>query len=449
MARPDQTASDAEIEVEALPVDPPAGTIDIAIEKGIRAVTAPVTPPDGGLRAWLQVLGCWLVFFNVWGFTFSFGLFQSYYELDLLSDESPSDISWIGTVASYLLIVIGVVSGPLFDLGYYKVMVFGGATMTCFGIMMLSLSKTYYQIMLTQGICMGLGCGVLYIPGIALVSRSFSARRAMALGLVTCGAPFGGIVYTITFDQLINPLGFAWTVRVMGFIMITSYIIAFPLLLWGAVNHGDISSGTARKLFDKAAFRDLPFWMYTCANFFLFCGYLVPFLYIPSYGQVHLKMSRSLSFYSIVVAQGVSIVGRLLAATAALRFGVMIPWLTCGTVSGVLCLCWIGANENASFLAFAALYGGFSGALIPLPPSIFPVVCPDPKVLGARLGMAQAIGATASLIGSPIAGALIRDNGRDYLGLQLFSGLVMLVGAGLLVCLWITLVKVRNVKKWT
>lgn len=60
--------------------------------------------------------------------------------------------------------------------------------------------------------------------------------------------------------------------------------------------------------------------------------------------------------------------------------------------------------------------------------------------------MAQAIGATASLIGSPIAGALIRDNGRKYLGLQLFSGFVMLIGAGLLVCLWMTLVKRRNCK---
>ena len=90
--------------------------------------------------------------------------------------------------------------------------------------------------------------------------------------------------------------------------------------------------------------------------------------------------------------------------------------------------------------------GFFSGALIPLPPSIFPVVCPDPKVLGTRLGMAQAVGATASLIGSPIAGALVGDNGQHYLGLQLFSGLVMLVGVGFQVSLWIDLVKKRNCK---
>lgn len=62
--------------------------------------------------------------------------------------------------------------------------------------------------------------------------------------------------------------------------------------------------------------------------------------------------------------------------------------------------------------------------------------------------MAQAIGAIASLVGSPIAGALVRDDGKDYLGMQLFSGLVMLVGASLLVCLWFTLVRTRNCKNW-
>lgn len=109
----------------------------------------------------------------------------------MLPGESSSTISWIGTVATYLLIVVGVISGPMFDLGYYRSMLFGGAALSSFGLMMLSLATKYYQIMLAQGICLGLGTGVLYVPGIALVSRSFSRRRAIALGIVTCGAPFG------------------------------------------------------------------------------------------------------------------------------------------------------------------------------------------------------------------------------------------------------------------
>lgn len=60
--------------------------------------------------------------------------------------------------------------------------------------------------------------------------------------------------------------------------------------------------------------------------------------------------------------------------------------------------------------------------------------------------MAQAIGAIASLIGSPIAGALLGD-GTNYLRLQLFSGLMMLVGASILLALWISLVKTRQCKK--
>ena len=104
---------------------------------------------------------------------------------------SPSQISWIGTFTSYLLIVVGVISGPLFDLGHYQIMLFGGAVVSCFGIFMLSLSKEYYQIILSQGICMGLGCGVLYVPGLALVSRSFNKNRSVALGTISCGAPFG------------------------------------------------------------------------------------------------------------------------------------------------------------------------------------------------------------------------------------------------------------------
>ena len=142
--------------------------------------------------------------------------------------------------------------------------------------------------------------------------------------------------------------------------MLGCYITAFPLLLWGTANTGDIGTGTARKLFDKAALKDVAFWIYTFANFFLFCGYLVPFFYIPTYAELELGITRSLALYSVVIAQGVSVVGRLLASAAALRIGVMIPWLTCGLVSAILCLTWIGITDTTSFLAFAGLYGKYS-----------------------------------------------------------------------------------------
>lgn len=242
------------------------------------ALSTPLSPPapaptpdalqDGGTRAWLQVMGSFIVFGNLWGMSFAFGSFQSYYELSYIPDESASSISWIGTVTIFLLILIGVISGPLFDLGYFRTMLIVGALGETLGVFLMSVSKTYWQLMLTQGVLMGLSNGLLYLPGLALVGRSFRKHRAIAMGVTTCGAPVGGIIYTLIFQQLIGKLSFGWTVRVIGFVMLGTYsLISFPLLLWGAANLGDIASGSKRKLFDRGALTDLPFWLYSSSNF--------------------------------------------------------------------------------------------------------------------------------------------------------------------------------------
>jgi MFS family permease len=129
-------------------------------------------------------------------------------------------------------------------------MLFIGAAMETLAVFLLSLSDKYYSIMLTQGVLLGLGAALLYLPGLALVGRSFTKRRSIAMSLVTCGAPVGGIIYVLIFQQLIVRLGFEWTVRVMGFVMLGSYSISAPLLLLGAKNLGDLAVGTKRKLFD-------------------------------------------------------------------------------------------------------------------------------------------------------------------------------------------------------
>ena len=91
------------------------------------------------------------------GINFAFGTFESFYALTYIPSFTASSISWIGTIQSWLLIACGIFSGPLFDRGHYAVMLLSGSVLAVFGFMMLSLSHKYYEIFLSQGVCMGLG----------------------------------------------------------------------------------------------------------------------------------------------------------------------------------------------------------------------------------------------------------------------------------------------------
>ncbi|KAI6891234.1 hypothetical protein KC318_g13913, partial [Hortaea werneckii] len=62
-------------------------------------------PPNGGLTAWLQVVGSWMLFFNTWGILNTFGVFQTYYESGELFSTSSSNISWIGSIQALMVLL--------------------------------------------------------------------------------------------------------------------------------------------------------------------------------------------------------------------------------------------------------------------------------------------------------------------------------------------------------
>ena len=168
--------------------------------------TTPVYPPDGGVEAWSQALAMFLVNINNWGLVNSFGVFQTFYSTQYLPDVAPSTIAWIGTLQGSLLLIVGVVSGPLYDLGLFIPMLVLSSLGLVFGWMMLSLSTQFYQILLAQGLLCGLCSGLLYVPSIALVPIYFKRRRGLAIGLATGGGAFGGIIYPIIFQKLLDSI---------------------------------------------------------------------------------------------------------------------------------------------------------------------------------------------------------------------------------------------------
>lgn len=130
----------------------------LQLETGTKAPTPQTLlqkEPDSRCRRWLQVLGVFIVWTNSWGLSNSFGVrrqndpgsgktliyvcvqvFQTFYENDLLSSKTSSQISWIGSLQPFLLLFAGVLSGPLYDAGHFRMLLIVGNFLVVFGLMM-------------------------------------------------------------------------------------------------------------------------------------------------------------------------------------------------------------------------------------------------------------------------------------------------------------------------
>lgn len=147
--------------------------------------------PDGGVVAWTQVFCSWILFFNTFGLVNTFGIYQNYYASGVLFYASSSDISWIGSIQALAILFVGALTGPLYDAGHLRVLLIAGTFGIVFGHMMLSLCHEYWQVLLTQGIVIGLGGSCLFIPGIAVLPGYFSRHIGLAVGLAVSGSSFG------------------------------------------------------------------------------------------------------------------------------------------------------------------------------------------------------------------------------------------------------------------
>jgi MFS family permease len=93
------------------------------------------------------------------------GSFQQYYEVGPLKDYSSSTIAWIPSLQIFFLFALGPVVGIIFDNYGPRPLIIGGTLLHVFGLMMASLAKTYYQFILSQGVCSAIGVACLYSPG--------------------------------------------------------------------------------------------------------------------------------------------------------------------------------------------------------------------------------------------------------------------------------------------
>lgn len=361
------------------------------------------TSPDGGLQGWLQVLGSWIVMVETWGLVNSFGVFQTYYETDLLTAETSSSISWIGSVQGALLFFVGVLSGPLFDAGYFKQLLIAGLFLIVLGQFMTSLCSAYWQVMLAQGICIGLGMGLTFLPSTAIISQYFTRRRALALGIASSGSPVAGIVFPVLFSRLQPAIGFAWATRIIAFILLALSVIPIAFMRTRTLP-------TQKKnfaLFNKCTWSDMPFLSFVVASFLAFLVLYVPFFYIELFAIQQSIWSLEDAEYLIILLNVGSIFGRIVPNAIADRAGPIITLIVCTFSAAILSFGWLGMHNLGSLVVFALLYGAFSGGVVALTPAAIITLTPNLSKVGARMGTTFMLAGLSLLVGPPIAGTIL------------------------------------------
>lgn len=226
--------------------------------------------PNGGLQAWLHVLGGFMLFFNTCGILNAFGVFQ-----------------------------------------------------------------TYWQVLLAQGFCVGIGAGCLFVPGIAILPTYFNTKLSLAVVLGAAGSSFGGIIYPIVLYQLIDRVGFGWSVRVIGFIALGTLLI--PI----AVMKMRYKPPKSRALIDWSAFTDIFYMMFTMATLIGFMGLYTILFYLSYYAVDRHVTNTKMAFYLVPIFNAASCFGRTIPNALSDKTGPLILIAPGASIVGALILCMI------------------------------------------------------------------------------------------------------------
>jgi len=129
----------------------------------------PKSFPDGGAKAWLAVAGSSACLFVSFGWINCIGVFQDYYQTHQLRRYSPSQIAWIPSLQLFFMLAGGPFVGKIFDDYGPRYLLLAGTFFHVFGLMMTSVSKKYYQFLLSQAICSAIGASCVFYPAFTCV----------------------------------------------------------------------------------------------------------------------------------------------------------------------------------------------------------------------------------------------------------------------------------------
>ena len=263
-----------------LPIEPMRTTDleeggDTTTERTITNASSHRILDESSWKAWSQVVAGHLLNYLAWGVAASFGVYQLYYEET--TGLPSSQISWIGSLQLFLSFATCSVSGRLADAGYCRHLIITGCTIITTGSLVTSWCHTYWQIFLCQGLYTGFGFGLVFMPGVKIISSCFEKKRSLALAVSAAGGGMGSLVFPAILQYLAPVIGFPWAIRCSAAVMLVISIVANLFLRPPPPITNKL---VLDRLFDFRAFYEGVYLLFAIGNFCYFIALYFGFYYV-------------------------------------------------------------------------------------------------------------------------------------------------------------------------
>jgi MFS family permease len=289
------------------------------------------------------------------------------------------------------------------------------------GLVLSSQVQALWQLYVTFGVVVGFAVGAFYAPLTATATRWFSARRGLAVALVSSGIGLG----ILLVSPLARALTSAWDWRVAMLVLgDLAWLVIIPTALLirdpGAMEAA--AAGDAGPDFSTGRVLRAPqFWAIALTHLACCAAHAGPIFHMVTHA-----IDQGVPAMAAATALGISglasIAGRIGGGLIADRVGAKRTLIAGLTLQAAIIAAYLLARELWSFYALAIVFGVAYGGVMPLYALVTREYFGD-RIMGTAYGAVFLVSALGMGLGS-LAGGVIHDRLGAYAWLYLGSAVV-------------------------
>lgn len=246
----------------------------------------------------------------------------------------------------------------------------------------------------------GLGWALAFAPTMGTLSRYFSARRSLAVGLALTGNGLTSFALSPLLRLVADHL--AWRGTLLATSALTLHLLLGGALLRPLSLRGDPPKLTS--IFDVGLLAQRGFGAFTLGTALLATGYFTPYVHLDAYGRA-LGIEPYSAAFVVSLAALADALARLLAGCGADRRHLHPVYLLVAfnSLVGVTLLFFPVSTSYASLLFLAVLYGASAGSFATVAFGVLPELVGISRVVNAT-GLCMMSMSVGGLLGPPLSG---------------------------------------------